>query len=66
MSTALEAQVGFGEGQRVVGLSCITNKAAGLSNEALSHAEVVEVGKRTAERFARLLEAAVPVLAGLG
>jgi purine-nucleoside phosphorylase len=66
MSTALEAQVGSAEGLRVVGLSCITNKAAGLSAEALSHAEVVEVGKRTAERFARLLEAAVPLLAGLG
>lgn len=65
MSTALEAQVGHGEGQRVVGLSCITNKAAGLSAEALSHAEVVEVGQRTAARFARLLEAAVPLLAAL-
>jgi purine-nucleoside phosphorylase len=65
MSTALEAQVGHAAGLAVLGISCITNKAAGLSEEAPSHAEVVEVGRRTAARFTRLIESSIPALARL-
>jgi purine-nucleoside phosphorylase len=65
MSTALEAQVGYASGLAVLGLSCITNKAAGLSSVALSHAEVVEVGRQTSARFARLIESSLPALSRL-
>ena len=42
----------------VAGFSCVTNLAAGLSKEKLSHQEVLEVGKKAAAHFARLLRAA--------
>ena len=40
MSTAVEAEAAVGLGQEVLAFSCITNKAAGLSADALSHKEV--------------------------
>lgn len=46
MSTVPEAIAARHLGMRVIGLSCATNMAAGVTGEALSHAEVVEVGKR--------------------
>lgn len=63
MSTALEALAGAASGMAVSGVSCITNYAAGISGEVLDHAEVVEVGRRTAGLFARLLSNALPRLA---
>ena len=49
-------------GVRVAALSCITNAAAGISGETLSHAEVKEVADRSADAFIRLLAAALPRL----
>ncbi|TAJ01961.1 MAG: purine-nucleoside phosphorylase, partial [Planctomycetota bacterium] len=63
MSTVAEAAVGYACGLRVAAVSCITNHAAGIGSEPLSHAEVVETGKRAASRFAQLLERALPALA---
>lgn len=63
MSTVLEAVAAHAEGLLVTGISCITNHAAGITDQALDHAEVIEVGRRTAERFGDLLEAALPRLA---
>lgn len=63
MSTVAEAAVGHACGMRVAAVSCITNHAAGIGSEPLSHAEVVETGKRAASRFAALLERALPALA---
>jgi purine-nucleoside phosphorylase len=40
---------------RVVAVSCITNKAAGLSAERLSHAEVMEAGKAAGGQFEALI-----------
>lgn len=39
----------------VVGISCITNMAAGLSSQEISHEEVTETGKRVEKVFANLL-----------
>jgi len=62
MSTVLEAVAAHAAGLRVAALSCVTNHAAGIQATPLSHAEVLESGRRSAGRFARLLRAAVPAL----
>jgi len=46
-------------GMRVVGISCITNAAAGLGAEPLNHTDVLAVTNQGAERFRRLLRAFV-------
>jgi purine-nucleoside phosphorylase len=55
MSTVPEAIVGRQCGLQVAGLSCITNLAAGLSRQTLSHAEVLETGERVKTLAAQLL-----------
>src|SRR5437763_2816109 len=57
MSTVLEVIQARALGLEVVGFSCLTNLAAGLSKEKLSHQEVLEVGKKAANDFAKLLAA---------
>ncbi len=59
MSTVFEAVVARQCGLRVAGLSCITNRAAGLSKRPISHAEVLAVATRIQERATRLLTAFV-------
>ena len=59
MSTVLEVIQARALGLEVAGFSCLTNLAAGLSNEKLSHEEVLEVGKKAAADFARLLAVAL-------
>lgn len=55
MSTACEAAAARHAGLRVCGISCITNKAAGLAETPLSHAEVQETADRVAPLFRRLV-----------
>lgn len=55
MSTVPEVLVANHMGMRVAGISCLTNKAAGLSAQKLSHDEVMEVGRRVSENFVALL-----------
>jgi len=43
----------------VLGFSCITNLACGLSNTPITHAEVLETTARAAEKFVRLVTAVV-------
>src|SRR6202022_2744578 len=59
MSTVLEVIQSRALGLEVVGFSCLTNLAAGLSKEKLNHGEVLETGKRAAAHFSRLLDAAL-------
>jgi purine-nucleoside phosphorylase len=40
---------------RVLGISCVTNMAAGILERPLEHAEVVETGNRAMPAFTRLL-----------
>jgi purine-nucleoside phosphorylase len=56
MSTVPEAIVARQCGLRVAAVSCITNLAAGISAEKLSHAEVLETAGRVKEAGARLIK----------
>ncbi len=63
MSTVPEAIALRHAGVRVLGLSTITNMAAGILPQPLDHAEVLATTKRVGERFVRLLTALVPTIA---
>jgi len=56
MSTVPEALQALALGIGVLGISCITNIAAGLHNQPLSHTEVTETGKRMEADFADWLQ----------
>lgn len=62
MSTVPEALVAAHCGIQVVGISCITNMAAGVLPQKLSHAEVVEVAAQVHDKFQDLLDVALTVL----
>jgi purine-nucleoside phosphorylase len=62
MSTVPEAIVARHMGIEVLGISCITNAAAGVLPQPLNHAEVMEVAKQVTGAFAALLEG---IIAGL-
>jgi len=62
MSTVPEVIVARALGMRVAAVSCITNKAAGLSLQPLSHAEVIDTGKAVAENFEALIREFVRTL----
>ena len=55
MSTACEAMAACHMGMEVCGISCITNLAAGMSDEKLNHAEVQETADRVAKQFKELI-----------
>jgi purine-nucleoside phosphorylase len=61
MSTVLEAIAARAEGCEVLGISLVTNLAAGLG-EKLDHEEVLAAGRASAERMGRLLGELVPRL----
>jgi purine-nucleoside phosphorylase len=63
MSTAAEAIAAKHMGIEVLGISCVTNLAAGLSGKKLDHAEVLEIGRRVSGTFLKLLTALLPKLA---
>ena len=46
----------------VVGISCVTNMAAGILPQKLSHAEVTEVAARVHDKFQNLLDIVLTVL----
>jgi purine-nucleoside phosphorylase len=62
MSTVPEVIIARYHGIEVLGLSCITNLAAGVSNKRLSHEEVLAVGAAAQDKLAKLL---VPFLGAL-
>lgn len=59
MSTVPEAIVARHMGLKVLGISCITNMAAGISESPINHDEVMETGQRVRETFTRLLRRVV-------
>jgi purine-nucleoside phosphorylase len=65
MSTVPEVIAARAIGVRCLAFSCITNLAAGLGNEKLSHDEVMEVGARVRGRLAALVRGVLPRVAGL-
>jgi purine-nucleoside phosphorylase len=60
MSTVPEVLVARAVGIRCMGISCITNLAAGLGGAVLSHDEVMEVGARVRDRLAALVRGILP------
>ena len=62
MSTVPEVIVARATGMRVLGVSCITNLACGLSNNSITHAEVLETTAAAADRFKALIRGVIDSL----
>lgn len=60
MSTTLEAIAAREAGMEILGISLVTNLAAGMSAESLNHEEVLEAGKQAASRMGQLLTSVLP------
>lgn len=65
MSTVPETIVARHMGLEVLGISCVTNLAAGLSTAKLSHEEVFEAGRKAEHQFVRLFNRLFPKMAAL-
>jgi purine-nucleoside phosphorylase len=64
MSTVPEVIAASYLGMRVLGISCVTNMAAGILNQPLNHLEVMQRGRDAGPRFVSLLTGLVPRLGG--
>jgi len=65
MSTVAEVIAARHMGLNVLAISCVTNMAAGILDQPLSHAEVMETGERVKSIFEALLKAILPRIAQL-
>ena len=65
MSTVPEAIVARHMGIEVLGISCVTNLAAGLGDKHLSHAEVFEAGRQVEHKLACLLKRLAPAITAI-
>ncbi len=63
MSTVPEAITARQMGMRVLGISCITNMAAGVFDQPINHEEVIETGANVRGTFGKLLRRIIPKLA---
>jgi purine-nucleoside phosphorylase len=62
MSTVLETIAANHMGMKVLGISCVTNYAAGVTDQKLDHKEVLEVGERVKGTIVELLRRVLPRL----
>ena len=62
MSTVPEAIAAHELGAEVLGISLVTNAAAGVTGEKLNHEEVIAAGKAAAEKMGQLLKRVIPKL----
>lgn len=62
MSTACEAMAARHMGLRVCGISCITNLAAGMSNQPLNHKEVQETADKVSRQFKSLVTESIRLI----
>jgi purine-nucleoside phosphorylase len=62
MSTVPEAIAAQQMGVKILGISCITNMAAGVIGEPINHHEVIETGERVRDTFKELLRRVIPRL----
>ncbi len=65
MSTVPEAITARHAGMKVIGISCITNMAAGISGDVIHHEEVMETGAKVAATFKELLRRVIPKICPL-
>jgi purine-nucleoside phosphorylase len=65
MSTVPETIVARHMGIEVLGLSCVTNPAAGLGFKSLSHEEVFDAGRRVEHQLVRLFQRLIPQMDAL-
>jgi purine-nucleoside phosphorylase len=64
MSTVPEVTAANHLGMRTVGISCLSNMAAGVLDEPLDHHEVMQTGERVREAFAGLVQELVAAITG--
>jgi purine-nucleoside phosphorylase len=62
MSTVPEVLTASHAQMKVVGISCISNMAAGILDQPITEDEVIEAGKMVKDKFSKLLRTIIPII----